>query len=257
MVKRMMLQMIGVLFLLSACGVNVAERNDYGVQRYFAGDMQGAIDAFQAAQVVDPDNPILYFNMANALANNGQFEDAIQALELATQLEDDEIAALAFYNMGNVYFETANYESAITAYQDALRLNPDDMDARHNLQLARTFQTLPTPTAMELQVEVTEDQVNTTATPTDLPADDFETPTATPDPRLEIITSLEPTLPPIGAPNAPSGASEGTFQPRISGTMTIEEAARILEPLQHDQKQMGDFLDTTATPGIIPGNKDW
>lgn len=257
MVRRIILQMMALIVILTGCGFNVAERNDYGVQRYFEGDMEGAIDAFQAAQVVEPDNPILYFNMANALANNGQFEDAIQALELATQLDDDDLSARAFYNMGNVYFEMANYQAAIRSYQDALRLNPDDSDARHNLQLARTFQTLPTPTAMELQVEVTEDLANATATPTDQPADDFETPTATPDPQLEIITSLEPTLPPIGAPNQPSGASEGTFQPRISGTMTIEEAARILEPLQHDQRQMGEFLDTTATPGIIPGDKDW
>jgi len=232
-----------IIFVVAGCGVNVAERNDYGVQRYFQGDMEGAVGAFQAAQVVEPDNPVVYFNMANALAQEGRLDEAAQALQLAADLGNDELAANAYFNLGNIYFDSALYNESIESYRESLRINPANDDARHNLQLAMSFLTLPTPTALEMQTEPEQAEADTSATPTDLPADEIEpspTPTISPTPTPEsaqAVPSLDPTLEPQAGDPSISGPIGGTFQPRFSSTSSVEEAMRLPDEFEQEGQQ--------------------
>lgn len=250
---------LGVILIVAGCGVNVAERNDYGVSRYFQGDMDGAVDAFYAAVAVEPDNPVVYFNLANALAQEGRIDDAAQALQLAADLADDELASAAYYNLGNIYFNAARYNEAIEAYKESLRINPDNEDARHNLQLAMSFLTLPTPTALEMQTEPEQAEANTSATPTDLPADEIEptpTPTISPTPTPEnpvAIPSLDPTLEAVGGDPSISGPIGGTFQPRLSSTSSVEEAVRLPQEMeQSGQRPDIPGADFTEVPYETP-----
>ncbi|NWG16632.1 MAG: VWA domain-containing protein [Chloroflexi bacterium] len=125
-----------LVMVLAGCDVNPSERIGAGGDLYRRGDYLGAVEAFQLAQAVAPDQPEAYYNAASALARSGQLRRAVAALEQAIRFADAELAAKAYYNLGNVYFEMSRFPEAIGAYQDALRLNPADEEARYNLELA-------------------------------------------------------------------------------------------------------------------------
>ena len=248
----------GVLlsFVMTACGVNSAERNNAGNWYVEQDNYDAAVIAFQAAQVVEPDNPIPYFNIAQAYSETSQIEDAASSLEQAILRGDDMMKAQAYYNLGNMYFEAALFEEAIEAYKETLILRPDDSHARYNLELAQSLLILATPTADEMQTEPNEGQVDTSATPTDLPIGDSG-PTPTPPPLM---------APPGATPEYEEGfdgteiaPTPGPARPseRSDPAMTIEDAQRILDPIVQDQKKLDDFTETTATPGLPPPGKNW
>ncbi len=255
-----MLQRLGVLLLtllvfgvLAGCGEKGAERNNAGNRLYEASEYDPAIDAYRAAQIADPDRAEFYLNMASALMRDGDSDAAIAALELVLNNDDGDMAAQAYYSLGNVYFEMENYPDAVQAYREVLLLNPDDDDARYNLELALSLILPPTSTALEQQTMPEEGQADTTATPTDNPAGTGPpTPTPTPEegPPDPLATPEEPEVSDGGEPGI--GPSEQ------QGDMTVEEASRILDPIQHDQQTLNEYASSLPTPVTqTRSGKDW
>src|SRR5688572_19151867 len=93
----MPLQIIFLGLILAGCGVNAAERNNAANWYTAQGQYGDAVSAYQAAQVVEPDNPQLYFNAAEALARDGDLEAAQETLAQAMQRGDNTMKAQAFY----------------------------------------------------------------------------------------------------------------------------------------------------------------
>lgn len=122
------------LFLLGASTPDDARKAN---EAYRNGDYTTAIGLYKKAIEDDPENAKLYFNMANALAKEGQTEEAIRYYEqFRTRTDDPEQRALADYNIGNVYSEIEQWDKALKHYKDALRQNDADVDAKHNYELA-------------------------------------------------------------------------------------------------------------------------
>ena len=65
-----------------------------------------------------------WFDEGYALVNSGRFEEAIQAYETATRLNPND--ALAYSNKGVALERLRRYQEALQAYETALRLNPND-----------------------------------------------------------------------------------------------------------------------------------
>ncbi|MBZ0278223.1 MAG: tetratricopeptide repeat protein, partial [Anaerolineae bacterium] len=124
------------VILLAGCAVNPAERNNAGNVLYQQGDFAGASAAYALAEVSAPDQPEPYYNAASALAQAGDLETAVAALNQALKTADEPLQAQAYYNLGNVYYALGQFEEAVSAYQQTLLLHPDDADARYNLELA-------------------------------------------------------------------------------------------------------------------------
>ncbi|GAB6012427.1 tetratricopeptide repeat protein [Viscerimonas tarda] len=61
------------------------------------------------------------------------FED-----EISRQKEKGLESAELYYNLGNAYFREGEVAKAILNYERALLIDPGDLDARHNLEFART-----------------------------------------------------------------------------------------------------------------------
>lgn len=125
-------------FLVSGFILNDARKANEAYER---GDYKEAVQLYRSAIEQAPDNPRLYFNLGNALAQTGDHDEAARAYEqyrLMTENPDD--ASLADYNQGRMLTETENYEEALNYFREALKKNPGDTDARFNYELAKRRQ---------------------------------------------------------------------------------------------------------------------
>jgi protein O-mannosyl-transferase len=128
-----------------------------------------AIEYDRKELAVEPENPVLYTALAEALENNGQTQESIAAyrkaiglnpgfLDASTNLaitlaqqgdSNDAIETLAaalranpkgihadagWFNLGNIYANNREWSSAADAYERALDLNPDLDAARQRLE---------------------------------------------------------------------------------------------------------------------------
>lgn len=87
-----------------------------------------------------PESSPANYNLANSLYKQEQYEAAATKFEiLLPKATSKEELSKYFYNLGNTYFKSQKLEKSIEAYKQSLRLNPNDVDARHNLYLAKSM----------------------------------------------------------------------------------------------------------------------
>lgn len=235
---------------LAACAPPATEHTLRGNRAYAAGNPEAALQDYQAAQVNQPDSPRAYFNAGVAFLINEEPDRAITAFQQALRFAEGQLAVDAYYNLGNTYMQLERADQAVNAYREALRINPDDDDARHNLEIAQLLSFRPTPTAIEQQIEPQQGQSDPTATPTDQPGG-FDGPTPSPPP-LDVDLSATPS-----AGESPgSGDDARTPVPQEQGEMTVEDAQRLLDRVQENQRALREFRTEPATEGDI-NEKDW
>lgn len=245
--------LIGLCVALAACGTNPAERNNAGNWLSTQGDYAQAVRAYEAAQVADPDNALLYFNSAQALARDAQIEAANAALQQAIQRGDEALVADAYYNLGNLYFEQGAFALAVNAYQQVLLLRPEDNAARFNLELALANLERPTPTAQQMQSEPDEQQANPSATPSPNPGGrDQPPPTPSPPPDAPDGPEREDL-----AEGGEPGDDPRTTPLPMQGNLSVEAAEQVLLPIQFEQDSIGGLPDPLVTPGTPTSGKDW
>ncbi|PJF39791.1 MAG: hypothetical protein CUN54_07685 [Phototrophicales bacterium] len=238
-----------IVLILTACGVNAAQRNNRGNALADDGRYDEAVIALQAAQVAAPDRPEPYYNAGRALTQAGRYDEAIAAFEQALKTADEDLAIRIYYNLGNALLEALRCDEAAKAYQEVLLRTPDDEDALHNLQLtALCF----TPTPIEQQTEPEEDDADPEATPTDNPGD-FDNPTPTPPPPEQAPP--DPSATPIDGDTGDGGVPN-TPTPMVEGRITLEEAERLLDALQQEQQTLREVLETETEPNPQT-SQDW
>lgn len=111
---------------------------DAGISHYKQGEYEKAAQSFLEAQVDEPDNAVLAYDLANSDYKAGKFAEAIQAYSRAAAHTDDPaLRQKAFYNIGNSLFRLGKLEEAAGAYKKTLELNANDMDAKFNLEFTR------------------------------------------------------------------------------------------------------------------------
>jgi len=94
-----------------------------GVERYDAGDFEGAIAAFDQALEIDPKFNPAWNGLGGALNGLGRYSEAIAALE--TVLEIDPKFHYAWNGLGNALNDLGRYNEAIAAYDQALKITGD------------------------------------------------------------------------------------------------------------------------------------
>jgi len=107
-----------------------------GKREYAQGNHPQALRAFEQAAGARPDDLRTRFNLADALYQNGKYE---QAEPLYRALAGDSRSPLALpsrYNLGNTLYRKQDFQGAAGAYREALRLDPEDLDTKRNLELA-------------------------------------------------------------------------------------------------------------------------
>jgi protein O-mannosyl-transferase len=103
------------------------------------GQAQESIAVFREAILVDPGRIDASINLAIALAQQGDLDQAISLLDTALRYHPDgPEAVLAWLNLGDVYANKAEWNEAAAAYLHALDLDPDMAIARDRLDHVQT-----------------------------------------------------------------------------------------------------------------------
>ena len=108
-----------------------------GLAAYEQEDYEAALKHLLDAQLDDPDNPQLLYNLGNTYYRLGDFEAAQRHYEQALETKDSQLKQQSLYNLGNAHFRRQDLESAIQNYKEALELNPEDVEAQENLEFAK------------------------------------------------------------------------------------------------------------------------
>jgi tetratricopeptide (TPR) repeat protein len=92
-------------------------------------ELTKAVEAFQKAIALKPDDPAYHNNYALALAKAKKFDEAQAELTKAAQL-DPPNAGKYFYNLGAVLVNTGQSAAAEAAFKKAIEANPEYADAQ-------------------------------------------------------------------------------------------------------------------------------
>lgn len=78
------------------------------------------------------------FNVGDALYKQEKYNDAAKQFQQLTDSEIDKNDKSSMYhNLGNSLLQSSKLEESIEAYKDALRNNPDDLETKYNLAFAQ------------------------------------------------------------------------------------------------------------------------
>ena len=133
-----LLVLIALVLLATACSPSAAEKlNQDGNEAFEKQAYENALAAYQSAQIKEPELAEPYYNAANTLYRQGQYEAALEQLNMALSFADEEsLATNSFFNLGNSSYNMQDLSTAVAAYTESLLRNPDDQDAKYNLELA-------------------------------------------------------------------------------------------------------------------------
>lgn len=108
-----------------------------GLRQFESGEYANALALYSKALENVPENvPVILNNVGYTLQKAGQLDEAIQAFQAALQLDPN--YARAYINMGETYLYQENYTGARDAYQQAVTLGVTlDAVAQSNLCLAK------------------------------------------------------------------------------------------------------------------------
>jgi len=128
------------IFLLMpqpARALDLASPLEKGVKAFESADYEGALTHFIDAQLEDPDNPEIDFNIGTAYYRLGKFDEAAESFERAAASEKKDLRGKGLYNLGNSRFKKGDVEKAIETWETLLKETPEDKKTTENLDFAK------------------------------------------------------------------------------------------------------------------------
>jgi len=101
---------------------------------YFLGKYDEAIECYDKAIEIDPNNPVVWNNKGLALYHLDKHEEAIKCYDKAIEIDPND--ADTWNNKGLALYHLDKHEEAITSYDKAIEIDPNDADTWNNKGLA-------------------------------------------------------------------------------------------------------------------------
>ncbi|NER33694.1 MAG: tetratricopeptide repeat protein [Oscillatoria sp. SIO1A7] len=105
-----------------------------GQQRSGSGDNQGAIQEYNKAIELNPNNHEAYHKRGNAQFDLRNYKEAIEDYTAAIKLKPEYVNA--YYNRGLANDEAGNYGAAVEDYSKVIEIEPTDRDAYYKRAVA-------------------------------------------------------------------------------------------------------------------------
>lgn len=212
---------VAALLLAPGFGFGDLER---GNRLYREGRYLEAVEAYSRALRDGESSPVLHYNLGTALLRLKRYDEAERHLRAALMTVEPEARERTHYNLGNRYLEAGReaddpraraklLDAAVEAYKHALRIDPTDVDAKWNLELALREQEQNPP-------EHGGGQSGDQGPPDEWNDDQGQGQGA----------------PPMSMPQPSPG--ERRTSPPEPGTMTREQAERILSAAEQDEREL-------------------
>jgi Ca-activated chloride channel homolog len=108
-----------------------------GIKAFEEQDYEQAKTHFIDAQLADPENARLYYNIGAAAYMNEEYEQAKKDFMQAAKTKDIQLQHDAQYNLANTHYQMGNLDEAIKGYENIVEKFPDDTQAKENLEFTR------------------------------------------------------------------------------------------------------------------------
>ncbi len=108
-----------------------------GIKAYETGDFAKAQKNFIDAQLKNPDDPRLYYNIGTAAYMNQEYEQAEKNFTQAAGSTDPELSHKARFNLANTRFRMGKLDQAAQGYEKILESFPEDQEAKENLDFVK------------------------------------------------------------------------------------------------------------------------
>lgn len=109
-----------------------------GYKAYQAEKFDDAMEQFTKAQVQEPNDPAVLYNLGNTLYKKQDFAGAAEHYRQAMPLaSNDALKARLLYNLGNSAYRQGALQEAVENYEAALKMAPDDRQAQENLAFVK------------------------------------------------------------------------------------------------------------------------
>lgn len=93
---------------------------------------------YQKALQADKSSVEAKFNQADALYKQKQYDKAASMFQsIAAETDKKDLKSMAYHNLGNSLLKTEKYKESMDAFKQALKANPDDMDTKYNYAYAK------------------------------------------------------------------------------------------------------------------------
>ena len=238
MIRYLTLISVVTVLMAGACTGAGARLIKDGNEDFAIEDYQGAIGAYQQAQVEMPGLAEPYYNGGNAYYRQGAYDPAQNQMALAIENADAQLRSDSFFNLGNAFFQREQFIDAAEAYKETLRLTPDDRDAKHNLELALA------------QLQEPEEGTEQEQEPGEQEGEGQESPPQ-PGPEEQEGAQQEEQS---GQQQQQTGQSEQQPESQQEpGTLTEEQARQLLDALAQNIETLQEHLQQVfVAPGPAP-----
>jgi len=138
--KFNILIIITVVYLFTiniTCNAGLRSKIIQGNNLYHKEKYEEALNKYRDALIDDPESKELHFNIGDGLYKTGNYEEAIKEFEKSTYSKDIKIQAKSYYNIGNCLYRMGKLPESIIYYKKSLELNPDDEDTKYNIEFVQ------------------------------------------------------------------------------------------------------------------------
>jgi Ca-activated chloride channel homolog len=242
--KRSGLVLIMLMAFILAYGQNERKAIREGIKAYEDGEYSEAEVQFRKAENINHESYEAEFNTGTALYGQKKYDEtAKQFQSLLDQTEDSEKTAKIWHNIGNSLLEAKQYGPSIEAYKNALRKNPSDQDTKYNLAYAK-----------EMLKEQQQQQNNKDQKQNNKDQQGQDKNKDQQDKKQEQADQNK------NQDQQPPEKNEDQQQKQQPASREIskEDAQRMLDAIQHQEKQVKEKVDKKkAAAAKVKTEKDW
>ncbi len=184
------------------------------------------------------------FNLGDAYYKQGKYEEAAEQFQMLThRASSKDTLSRAYHNLGNSLLQSKKYEESINAYKNALKNNPNDEDTRYNLAYAQKM--------LKQQQQQNKDDKNKDNK-------DNKDNKNNKDQEKKDKEKKDKEQQKNDQKEDKGEQNKDQQKQQQQGQISKEDAQRLLDALQNDEKNLQDKMKKEKAKGVkVQIEKDW